>query len=958
MINRIIQKKRDEWLNSDDCPIKDLLSYMLKREFLRDAQIEAIKTYLYLKIEHQARPLAELFSTSAFSSLNISELALPESVKKKFAADPALLMMYEFSSMDTDGEIVSEKIIRTIQENPDTINATEFWKEYFYKTDYTDYLFSLPMGAGKTYLMAAFIYLDLYFALNEPDNKAFAHNFVIMAPSGLKSSVVPSLRTIQEFEPSWVIPEPAASELKKILKFEVLDEQSSAKRSNRVRNPNVQKIALHQPFEQLFGLVAVTNAEKVILDRITLGDIPGQLNFFEDSEDEKDKQANELRNLLGKIPNLSVYIDEVHHAATDDIKLRGVINQWAKGSEFHSVVSFTGTPYLQKKEQFPVNDDLKVAMQEITNVVYYYPLTKGIGNFLKIPKVLVSTDRNRLNIIDDGLREFLNLYSDVVYEDGTTAKIAIYCGQIKTLEEEVYPLVEKIAVEYGLNPSTNILKYYRGNKEYSLPVENEVKFAALDQPFSKIRIILLVQIGKEGWDCRSLTGVILSQTGDSPKNMVLQTSCRCLRQVDRDEDETALIVLNDGNAETLNDQLEKQHKTNLEEFQKAAPSGFTKIKRYSRMERLRVPELNYYQLLVEYRASISQEPLNVEGSLISVPEDARQQDVLTWTQDFEGKRSDVGVLRKERGQQALSYLDFINDISKSSFTGISRAHLVPHKEIIKNLYLQITYEENGVRYLSSDFFYPDILEAIRKSYIPKRSLEKKEEFIEGNAALLDIVRFTPETETAHPNKYMPGQDECEHIILHDNGQLVLTPEVEAIVKSLKNIGQIEQAEELKAKYTVPAYVDSTYHYLPYRMDSNFEMKFLEEVLSLKDFRDLKLEIYYNGDDNLTEFKIRCYKKNGGYQYIGSYTPDFLIIKRDQKIKSIHKALIVETKGEIYAKDPTFQKKRAFVENIFCGENNKRYAYKRFDYLYLEDTLTEEARLIEAIKTIKTFFVEE
>ena len=45
------------------------------------------------------------------------------------------------------------------------------------------------------------------------------------------------------------------------------------------------------------------------------------------------------------------------------------------------MISFTGTPYLSKREQFSVNDDLKVAMQEITNVVYYYPLTKGIGNF-------------------------------------------------------------------------------------------------------------------------------------------------------------------------------------------------------------------------------------------------------------------------------------------------------------------------------------------------------------------------------------------------------------------------------------------------------------------------------------------------------------------------------------------------------------------------------------------------
>ena len=124
------------------------------------------------------------------------------------------------------------------------------------------------MGAGKTYLMAAFIYLDLYFAMNEPNNKAFAHNYIIFAPSGLKSSVVPSLKTIQRFNPAWIIPEPAASEIKRIISFEVLDQNKTAKKSTKTNNPNVQKIANHQPLSELFGLVAVTNAEKVILDRI------------------------------------------------------------------------------------------------------------------------------------------------------------------------------------------------------------------------------------------------------------------------------------------------------------------------------------------------------------------------------------------------------------------------------------------------------------------------------------------------------------------------------------------------------------------------------------------------------------------------------------------------------------------------------------------------------------------
>jgi hypothetical protein len=36
----------------------------------------------------------------------------------------------------------------------------------------------------------------------------------------------------------------------------------------------------------------------------------------------------------------------------------------------------------------------------------------------------------------------------------------------------------------------------------------------------------------------------------------------------------------------------------------------------------------------------------------------------------------------------------------------------------------------------------------------------------------------------------------------------------------------------------------------------------------------------------------------------------------------------------------------------------RYKYKRFDYLYLEDTLAEAERLSQAIRTIKTFFVED
>ena len=98
---------------------------------------------------------------------------------------------------DKKGKQLAPELEKHIKQHADKLDYEALFKKIFYDVNYTDYLFSLPMGAGKTYLMAAFIYLDLYFAQNEPDNPAFAHNFMVMAPSGLKSSIVPSLKSIK-----------------------------------------------------------------------------------------------------------------------------------------------------------------------------------------------------------------------------------------------------------------------------------------------------------------------------------------------------------------------------------------------------------------------------------------------------------------------------------------------------------------------------------------------------------------------------------------------------------------------------------------------------------------------------------------------------------------------------------------------------------------------------------------
>ena len=315
----MIENKCTQWYESEQCTVKNLIEYIDKTGQMRDVQIEAIKVYLFLKITCECKPLTQLFRQGFFNSIDLNEIELSKSTHEYLFQNPAAAALFEYACLTNDkGEQVSEKLEKQIKKDPTGIDYNEFFRNAFYGVSYTDYLFSLPMGAGKTYLMGAFIYLDLYFAYNEPTNPAFAHNFIIFAPSGLKSSVVPSLKTIKNFNPSWILPEPAATDLKRMISFEVLDQSKTAKKSNKTKNPNVQKIANHQPLSELFGLVAVTNAEKVILDRIQ--EKQGQINMFEESDDDKDRQVNELRNLIGKLPSLSIFIDEVHHDIDEDEK--------------------------------------------------------------------------------------------------------------------------------------------------------------------------------------------------------------------------------------------------------------------------------------------------------------------------------------------------------------------------------------------------------------------------------------------------------------------------------------------------------------------------------------------------------------------------------------------------------------------------------------------------------------
>ena len=990
MLYSQIKDKVKTWTQSSYCQVRRQLDYMRSCGYLRPVQIDAIETYLFLKIECDNRPLHEILSSGSLNTLDPDALRVSQPVRDYLSSHPASLALLQFASQGIEGSrnVLAPALRAKLETEPQSIDASAVFRDLFYGVSYTDYLFSLPMGAGKTYLMAAFIYLDLAFALQEPDNSVFAKNFLILAPSGLKSSIIPSLRTIQAFNPAWIVAEPLASHLRRQLRFMVLDADSSASRSNRVHNPNVQKLASLQPFDDLVGLVAVTNAEKVILDR--LPDDSSQLELFGHTEDEQAAAANELRATIAKIPALSVFIDEAHHTparnqnatqskeASAEVKLRRVVSQWAASHSVRTVLGFSGTPFLSSPERIEVAPGLEIKTSEIANTVHYFPLVNGIGSFLKKPVVQIVRDAPAsLDIVERGINEFFTRFRNKRYASGACAKLAIYCGSISRLETQILPLATRLCEENGIDPVTGILRYHRGDRDFPAPEGAELAFATLDTPHSPVRLILLVQIGKEGWDCRSLAGVVLSQEGDCPMNMVLQTSCRCLREVEHGVPEEAIIVLNESNGRQLIEQLKRQQHATLDEFQHgtAAPVN---IERFDRTKVLRLPDLPFFQLSIFYGAEIKEDDEPPAKRLKALQRDLsryrKSAEVTTGSFDDiyagnllrEKADSRYGLIRGDIPSRPYrGWLDLLRKESFGFWTPPASGSC--EDKLLRDIHKEISFSDaSGAVFLSPEYDQSAIRACVVTAFWPRRRLSVREETVPETARLLVVEKlYSPvEVPSGEVTAFVPDQNECHRIVEADSADAdsssASSDRIAILERKLAEAEAEHDAElatifrkRLALAKSGQGAKDRSYHYLPYRTDSAFERRFLEEALHRAELAERNLEVYYNGDSSLTEFRIHCYRRlpasQGGWTSVGLYTPDFLILHRDKKSNAIDACLVIETKGRLYANDPAFQERKTFASGEFLRINDSQPGHPRFQYLCLEEAANWQHQFLDAVK---------
>ena len=99
MFYSLIEKKRNQWLQSADCTVRPMLQYIEQRGMMRDAQIEAIKTYLFLKIACKGQSLYKLFTEGYFNDTNIGAEELTVETRNVLETNKAALALFQYSRL-------------------------------------------------------------------------------------------------------------------------------------------------------------------------------------------------------------------------------------------------------------------------------------------------------------------------------------------------------------------------------------------------------------------------------------------------------------------------------------------------------------------------------------------------------------------------------------------------------------------------------------------------------------------------------------------------------------------------------------------------------------------------------------------------------------------------------------------------------------------------------------------
>ncbi len=790
--------------------------------FLRLPQFEALEIYVFLKEFLDNQPVHRLFR-------DWSEK------KGKFESRRDISLLEELNKDDY------EAIFKRMKKQARL---------------YPNYIFALTMGTGKTILMATCIFYEFILANKFPKDKKYCHNALVFAPD---RTVLQSLKEIQTFDMAKVVPPEYVNFLTQHIQFHFLEEAGTSlntldrSRFNLIIS-NTQKIILKKQHKDKTGVDKLFGSGKPTFEAKSVYDAAADLYEFDKPEDETDLSTNQRFEKLRRLEQLGIYIDEAHHAFGNQLakdmgikstktSLRTTVDLLAKsleaaGTHVVACYNYTGTPYVGK--------------EVLPEVVYAYGLQEAINKkYLKKVKLHGYTTTRDTEFVRLAIDNFLKA-TDGIRAEGMLPKLAFFAATIDELQQQLRPAVEEELARHGI-PSDRILVNVGDPK---LTSNDDIReFNRLDSPHSNKQFILLVNKGREGWNCRSLFGVGLFREPKS-KVFVLQATMRCLRQIG-DIQHTGQVYLSHSNLEILNDELQQNFRISAEQFQ---GSGSDKERTEVRV----VPPPRKIKLKRIHREFKLEDKKPAKGLSLELEQvDTEQYKLLHYQQ--EGLSAADAAKQTPGSAEDLSHLRERRTFSEITLVGEISRYL--NKPCLTIQEILDSTEEGTAKILE---YVNDYNELLYDWIIPR--------------LFHALYEITPEEKTE--------EYEIELIKVPTQGYYEVSADKDKILRM--------DDKRLKGLPT-----NRSFHLDTYCFDSAPEQDLFWRLL-----RDKKIkEVYFTGmlTHGQTDFYIQYIDPES--HTVRSYYPDFLFKKEDDSY------VIVEVKGEHKLEDPVVKAKQEFAEQI-------------------------------------------
>lgn len=816
------------------------------KAFLRQPQFEALETYVFLKEFLGNAKVEEIFQQWFEKQGRFAERAEGGVVSGKAG---------QVGLFDAVTQEQYKAVFAAMRKN---------------SRAYPNYIFALTMGTGKTILMATCIFYEFLLGNKFEKDARYCHNALVFAPD---KTVLQSLKEIESFDMTRVVPPEYVNFLTTHLRFHYLEEAGTSldtldrSRFNIIVS-NTQKIILKRQHKEktsvdkLFGATGETLAANGVYADAA------DLYNFDQPEEEGELTTNQRFEKLRRLEQLGIFVDEAHHAfgkalAKDmgvgaketDTSLRTTIDILAAslsaaGTRVVACYNYTGTPY--------------VGREVLPEVVYAYGLKEAIDKgFLKKVTLHGYANTRTDEFVGIAIESFLN-ETEGLRPEGLSPKLAFFAATIDELTGELKPAVERALLKHGI-PTSRILVNVGDNK---LTTNDDIReFNRLDTEGSEKQFVLLVNKGREGWNCRSLFGVGLFREPKS-KVFVLQATMRCLRAIGQAQ-HTGHVFLSDDNLNTLNDELQQNFRISADELQKTAKD--------KEPVQIRVVEPPVKIKLVRVRKQYQMREKQLVTGLELMPERA---DAQKWGELVEKYRL------IETRQEGLTAADASRASGSRTFDLTSRRET--------RTFSQLSLVAEISRYLN------------------RSPLEIEELLAATKEGSDELVAITNEFNELLYDEIIPrlfrqlfDLDESQQTEEHEVDLIKLPPngyyEVSAAKDKIVRMTDSQIGDEERAK---------SFHLDTYCFDSGSENWLFWDLL-----REQRVKkIYFTGmltHQSQSDFQIQYIDPQS--HLVRSYYPDF-IFQREEPDGSL-KYVIVEVKADNQIEDAVVQAKKDFAQQI-------------------------------------------